>query len=474
MPPSRTRSNNSGSNGNVATGKNLVRAMLLLGVASLAINFRYYSKIRGAIVGPSDESFDSSDSSSTVIGGGGSSLISKGMGMSVLSSSVRKSENADTKGHRKGKKPKKTFDGELAGGQLIKKDKKGNTVVKVITALNKEDLGDAAGDDDNTQGDMTLEEAIKGREPIIRVLKEAGIQDFDAATVAKLPMWEQVEKLYGKGPVVYGLDTCEAFRNSVPPEDASLASSGIFNSGTNTLAMYMNANCIMPENKKERYGGMRWQVPWGKHMVAKRKWTNTVKSDRKVNKTTVMPIVAIRDPYSWMQSLCRHPYATKWHHTAKHCPNLVPNQDDLDLFPYLENTVPARIDYPERAEHWDSLVHLYNDWYGQYFRADYPRLMVRFEDLLFNVHEMVETVCTCVGGVPREKQFAYVVDSGKFGPGHPEKGASQHTNLIGAMVKYGTDKLRFKGMTDEDLLFAHENLDPELMAAFQYEVPPPP
>ena len=65
--------------------------------------------------------------------------------------------------------------------------------------------------------------------------------------------------------------------------------------------MYMNANCVMPENKKEKYGGMRWQVPWGKHMVAKRKWTNTVQNDRKVNKTTVMPVVAIRDPYSWMQ-----------------------------------------------------------------------------------------------------------------------------------------------------------------------------
>jgi hypothetical protein len=35
--------------------------------------------------------------------------------------------------------------------------------------------------------------------------------------------------------------------------------------------------------------------------VAKRKWTNTVSNDKKVNKTTVMPVVAIRDPYSWMQ-----------------------------------------------------------------------------------------------------------------------------------------------------------------------------
>ena len=142
-------------------------------------------------------------------------------------------------------------------------DKKGRTVVQAITSLKKEELGDAAGDDDSV-GSLTLEEASKGREPILEILREAGIQDFDAATVARLPTWDQVEKLYGKGPVVYGLETCETFRKSVPPAEASIGSAGIFNSGTNTLAMYMNANCIMPENKKEKYGGMRWQVPWGK------------------------------------------------------------------------------------------------------------------------------------------------------------------------------------------------------------------
>ena len=119
--------------------------------------------------------------------------------------------------------------------------------------------------------------------------------------------------------------------------------------------------------------------------------------------------------------------AAKWHHTSRHCPNLVPNEEDLDLFPYLEDLVPVQIKYPEKAEHWDSLAHLWSDWYGQYFHADFPRLIVRFEDLLFNTKEMIQTVCACVGGVPREEgKFAYVVDSGKFGKGHPETGA-KHT-----------------------------------------------
>lgn len=212
-------------------------------------------------------------------------------------------------------------------------------------------------------------------------------------------------------------------------------------------------------------------------MVAKRKWTNTVSNDKKVNKTTVMPVVAIRDPYSWMQSMCRHPYATKWHHTKKHCPNLVPNEDDRDLFPFLENEIPVRINYPEPAEHWDNLADLWSDWYGQYFHADYPRLIVRFEDLLFNVKEMVNTVCECVGGEPRQEggNFAYVVDSGKFGKGHPEGkgGQTKHTNMISAMAKYGTDKYRYVGMTDEDLTRAYESLDAEMMMTFKYAIPPP-
>lgn len=42
---------------------------------------------------------------------------------------------------------------------------------------------------------------------------------------------------------------------------------------------------------------------WGKHMLASRRMTNTAGNDHKVNKTNVMPIVLVRDPYSWMQSM---------------------------------------------------------------------------------------------------------------------------------------------------------------------------
>ena len=39
------------------------------------------------------------------------------------------------------------------------------------------------------------------------------------------------------------------------------------------------------------------------------------------------------------------------------------------------------------------------------------------------------------------------------------------------MIKYGSDKKRFDGMTKEDLELASGALDPELMQVFQYEMP---
>jgi hypothetical protein len=43
--------------------------------------------------------------------------------------------------------------------------------------------------------------------------------------------------------------------------------------------------------------------------------------------------------------------------------------------------------------------------------------------------------------------------------------------MISAMIKYGTDKNRFSGMTKEDLEVASQALDPALMQLFHYEIP---
>lgn len=370
-----------------------------------------------------------------------------------------------------------TTSGALPKGvQLVRTSKKGTIVHHAITNVSISDLVDLKSEsfldaEQSTLKNMTREEALVGREELVAILNDAGVTEIDVETLSLLPKWETVVKLYGDKPVIYGLDTCEDFRQRIPRNDASLAVAGIFNTGTNLLAMYLSANCRIVENP-QRNNGMRWQVSWGKHIPAENKWTNTAKNEKKQNKTNQYPVVIVRDPYGWMNSMCHHPYAAKWHHSDKHCPNLVPNEHDYAIFPFPGKNIPVRITFSKENKifkKWNSLAHVWSGWNNQYKEADYPRLMVRFEDLVFHPRGLVEQVCACAGAVPMEEgKFVYMVDSAKWGPGH---GHDAQTSLISAMIKYGSEARRMQGFTREDLELAHEALDPELMKIFNYQVP---
>jgi hypothetical protein len=116
----------------------------------------------------------------------------------------------------------------------------------------------------------TVLSLFQGREPLIDLLQEAGVQEsLDLPTILSLPKWSSVTKLYGEGPVVIGLDTCEQFRNTVPPDDAYVAPAGLFNTATNTLAEYMLQNIEFPDKiEHPSRGGTRWQVPVSNHLDA--------------------------------------------------------------------------------------------------------------------------------------------------------------------------------------------------------------
>lgn len=133
--------------------------------------------------------------------------------------------------------------------------------------------------------------------------------------------------------------------------------------------------------------------------------------------------------------------------------------------------VPVRVKYDPPIV-YDSLAHYWSKWVREYYEADFPRLIVRFEDLQFHPKEMLEMIRTCVGAVPKKKhdgKFQYVTQSGKT----EERGHKpSQTNLISAMIKYGTDKKRFLSLTKADLEFAKEAVDSELMQLLQYEMPP--
>ncbi|KAG7369249.1 hypothetical protein IV203_031992 [Nitzschia inconspicua] len=364
-----------------------------------------------------------------------------------------------------------------AAQDLIKRDKKGNIMYKPITSISIEDLGKLGikGGADAAKG-VTYDQAIKGREQLMDIIHEAGIVEIDVASILSLPKWSSVTKLYGDTPVVLGLERCSEFLDEVkfPAWDASLGTAGLFNTGTNPFAMYLEQNCKLPKNKSDKAGGTRWQVPWGKHTFASLRLQNTAGREAKTNKETVMPIVMVRDPYSWMQSMCKHPYEARWPH-SKMCPNLgyvekpgrLRFRQNAGKLPMVKS-VSVNVRY-KPVRHFDSLAHFWLEWYKEYLEADYPRLIVRFEDIQFHAKEVIDIICQCANGVPRKDDaiFRYVVDSAKWGAAHPDRS----TNMVTAMIKYGSDKDRFKGMREADTIVASSVLTSEVMELFGYEVP---
>ena len=118
--------------------------------------------------------------------------------------------------------------------------------------------------------------------------------------------------------------------------------------------------------------------------------------------------------------MCRHHYTATWPHDEhRHCPNLIPDDQDRSEFRLRligQDTVPVKVNYKgaDIIRHHESLVHFWNEWYKEYLDADFPRIIVRYEDLVFRPKETTKQVCECFGGTLNER-FQYVVDTAKKG-----------------------------------------------------------
>ncbi len=74
--------------------------------------------------------------------------------------------------------------------------------------------------------------------------------------------------------------------------------------------------------------------------------------------------------------------------TLQHCPNLIPNEvdkyyglvNDIDHEKQLlQNGIPMTIVYNPNTQ-YSNMAAAWNTWYGEYFEAKIPRLIIRFED----------------------------------------------------------------------------------------------
>lgn len=123
--------------------------------------------------------------------------------------------------------------------QVEKVGKTGKVLHKPITSVKREDLKGLVDNLPENLDSITYEEAIQGRERLVEILTDAGVEELDVPTVLSLPKWSQVTKLYGDGPVVIGLETCQRFRETIPLDDASIGTAG-----TTTYLMLLRLVCF--------------------------------------------------------------------------------------------------------------------------------------------------------------------------------------------------------------------------------------
>lgn len=330
-----------------------------------------------------------------------------------------------------------------------------------------------------------------GPDFVYQHLLSAGVSEqFLQLHRSKLPSWSTIVDQYGAEPVIFGLpDACDRYQESVAPKDRILAAAGMFSTGTNLLTKLLKHNCFIPArmtlygmNATKEQLGIRWQVPWGKHTPESYKSQHSA-TDRAaaIPKEHIFPIVTIRNPWRWMQSMCKNPYSARWSHFSQ-CPNILngasddPNRKDAN-----ERHNAVSVTYDAGVEVYRSLPHLWNDWYDAYYRKasqnasgksdlSYPLLIVRMEDLVFHTYSTIRTVCRCAGGeLYSEQNFTYIISSAKAdSPGHDTT-----TGMAEAYWKYGQPLPPGAGFDSTDYFAALELLDPHLMNLFHYQHPPP-
>ncbi|GMI01703.1 hypothetical protein TrLO_g11127 [Triparma laevis f. longispina] len=245
--------------------------------------------------------------------------------------------------------------------------------------------------------------------------------------------------------------TCSDFQSSVPAENRLIAVAGLFNTGTNLMMKLLNHNCVMPKRKTP------FQVPWGKHNPVDFRGVHFAKSSKGQIPEHFLPVVIIKDVVTWVNSMCKNPYAAHWQHKYK-CPQLV--KEDLS---------PVEVEIKFQEDKWghrnyeNGLVEAWSTWNSDWARASFPYVMVRFEDILYNQEQTVKLACECAGGHLAEV-FEYQDD--------PAKGHGGKEGAMDVLKKYGDETKRFQGWREADLDFLSRVVDQDLMNMFEYRLPP--
>lgn len=154
------------------------------------------------------------------------------------------------------------------------------------------------------------ESACRGKRRLLHILLAAGVPEANLTRLicADLPTWEQVTELYGDEPIVHGQETCAHYQSLIATASVTNHTpippmprvAGLFHTGSNAMAVSLSMNWKKKQNYRD------YDVPWGKHLPPiKYRWYKTIPRNNTDDKRLVLPIVLIRDPFRWMQTMVR-------------------------------------------------------------------------------------------------------------------------------------------------------------------------
>lgn len=113
--------------------------------------------------------------------------------------------------------------------------------------------------------------------------------------------------------------------------------------------------------------GAHSTVPWGKHTPASFIHDYSAPLAANMTKEDALPVVTVRNPFDWMISMCSHSYTARWSMREMGqiiCPHLAYINTDSDELQPVELSVKLA----NQTLSFDSLAHLWNEWYLQYER----------------------------------------------------------------------------------------------------------
>lgn len=331
--------------------------------------------------------------------------------------------------------------------------------------------------------------SCRGRQVVMNVLSQANVlgnlttgSSFDCLG---FPSDQDIASLYGvDGPIIIGLESCREYRDMIRLADSGGSIpriAGMYNTGTNAMAKLLRANWNddLPLVWHLPRSYFKFDVPWGKHVPASLYANVTVPPHNPTPKQLVLPIVMVRDPLWWMSSLCKHPYGAHWRHREDHCPNLVPDkqdESDFKLEPNITNPFPVDVKYhfgrQQRTQikfkvPYQSIVDVWNKYNREYYDSGLtrPRLMVRFEDILFNGPSLVKSLSDCLGFKWSIESFKYVLEESKT------HGSGAGSGFLSGLMRYGSHAGRLQRWTGPDLEYAKRHLDQDLLDLFHYSLP---